>query len=272
MSLQLKRPVQRANTSRLVGYPPDGPVTPSPVVSIAVFPILPEYKSAQDILDEIEKQKKDKRNEADRLKRKENREQKARIKKALRTPVSELGRIVKEIREKEKEQREQKAVSRESQGNDGYCMMNAPREVARLVTTPNIEFVGAARMRAQALGSLDMDAETGEAFWPESDRRYVKPDGEGQKPGGLKSLDVSSKKHFNPLLDKGIPQSVNRFKVDPYTNHEQKLKWGQALQDLFHVLFLVVPPDAEYVDGYFICRLCETKHDPRFGNVVEKWI
>jgi hypothetical protein len=276
MTLQRKKPAKRFFPC-LVGLPPEAePATPVSVALIESTP-LPVYQSTQDILDGIERQKRDKRNEADRKRREEKKKQRARIKEALRTPVSELKRIIEENRAKAKEQAEiDKASKSESRDNDGSCLTDAPRGLGRLVTGTNIELVAAAHARAVELGSSDIDVETGEAFWPDNDRRYVKPDGVGQA-AGQESQD-----------EKKIA-----FKVDPHIDHEQKLKWGQALIDLFHALFVEVSPDEEH-GGYFICRLCrivspsergcsrhletvhggetEPGHDPRFGNVVKDWI
>jgi hypothetical protein len=237
-----------------------------------------ELKAPLKFTDKAIKLQKEKEAERGRARRKLRREQLAAIKLRLKTPFREIKRLAEELKDA--------LGSGASDMSKGKYMSDAPTSKGQIVYTQKIEQVGAAVNRAAALGAQTVDLETGEAFWPEHDRRHVVPEGTGERGGGQRSNDEQKISSGNRVdRHSGVPlapAATTSFVVKLGTD----LDHGQALQNLFHRLFIEVKEDA----GYFICKLCHTnypseltckqhvedihgdenepKHDQRFGDVV----
>lgn len=291
MSLpQRKNPVNRVGP-RLVGLPPDQePATPAPVAEAPPTPVPLPYRTTVDILygteqesgvltgarrvQETQEQKEERKKkdaERKRNERKRKADQKANWKKALREmPAAEFKRLAEE------KKREEEFINNPDAGmSRGDSMPGAPHGKGRLVTgghgSVEVESVAAASARAEILGAPTDDAETDESFWPEHDRKHIKPEGSGP----------------------GDAASATRFKVrgtDKNTDEGFDIEWGQALQDLFRRVFVEIQATSER-GSYFICRLCHAEElsemgckghlekdhgdddpDERFGNVIRSQI
>ena len=182
-------------------------------------PYLNELAAPLKFTDKAEKIRKDKEAQRGRERRKLRREQLAAIKRQLKVPLREIKRRAEEL--------ELALKSESSDMSRGAFMTDAPTSKGRMVYSQKIEQIGAAAGRAVALGGETLDLGTGEAFWPEHDRRHVKPEGVGEQS--------------NEKQRPGDPEAESRFVVKAGTD----LDYGQALVNLFHRL-----------SEQFVCRLC----------------
>jgi|GEM_PF-6030910 len=199
--IQRKKTAVRAFTG-IVGRPMDEPVLPKPVTASKHTPrqmIGPPLEEAPpdpfadrasipplviNLISKEEKEKirKEKRAQAARNRRKLQREQIAAIKEKLKTPIQEIKKLAEE---KAKLDKETKSSSMER----GKYMTDAPPGVGELVLSggsTQMESIAAAHDRAARLGSPTSDPGTGEAFWPDNDRRHVAPQGTGSEGDGDK--------------------------------------------------------------------------------------
>jgi hypothetical protein len=294
-TLQRKKPVQRVFTDLAGRFSPEPDAMPAPVASTPP-PVAPVHQSVEEILVQVQLSRQQKEAERSRQNRRRKREQLAAIKQALRMPVAEVKLIAKEKAHKEKLD----SMSR------GMALTGAPSGKGNWIYTADIEQVGAAASRAAALGAEAEDPETGEAFWPDNDRRPVKPEGTGERGNGQRSIDeqtVSAKPVHNPLLDIGVPQSRSRFKVRLQSDDDDNTYYfifRDTLKRLVAHVFVADETGPEEEGVAAICRLCqrrfleerplglettcighvkenhgeedEPNHDPRFGNIITRYI
>jgi hypothetical protein len=294
-TLQRKKPVQRVFTGLAGRFAPEPDTTPSPVASTPP-PVAPVHQNTEEILVQIELSRQEKEAKRSRENRRRKQEQLAAIKQALRTPFAEVKLIAKAKTSEEKLD----SMSR------GMALTGAPSGKGNWIYTGDIEQIGAAASRAAALGAETEDPETGEAFWPDTDRRPVKPEGTGERGNGTRSVDeqkVSAKPVRNPLLDAGVPQSRSRFKVRLPSDDKENVSYfsfKDALKQLIARTFVADETEPEEEGVAAICRLCqrrfleerplgletvcithvkethgdedEPNHDPRFGNIITRYI
>jgi hypothetical protein len=139
-----------------------------------------ETAAASPISPNIEDIEREKAAKRARERRKRNAGQLAAIKKALRTPVAEIKKAAGEATKAEKER------TRLPSMEAGRFVTDAPTGKGELVLgggSKEMDFMAGARQRGVQLGDATFDSETGDACWPEGDRRRVKPEGTGQRPG-----------------------------------------------------------------------------------------
>jgi hypothetical protein len=242
-----------------------------------------------DLLEEFEKRQEKKKKEAERkrLARKSKSDQLMAIKEALKIPVREV--IASTKRTELERQIAETEEQRETSMNLGRHMTGDPDQ-QQLITNTDIEKVAAARGRATALGSSGYDSETGEAHWPENDRRIVRAQGSSNED---EQSWVKVQTRDGKLVDQ---RPTKRFVVkldgaDP-TNNPLGISRDEWLSKIARRFFVKGGSAEDAPDTFFVCRLChfecdwdtETKrhmeevhgdeqlpsHDPRFGNVIEK--
>jgi hypothetical protein len=271
---QRKRPVVRAFAG-LAGRPLDGPA-PDPFADRDEY--ATELAAPLKFTDKAEKIRKDKEAERGRERRKLRREQLTAVKKAFTVEGREVLLRKKEL--------ERALKSESSDMAQGTFITDAPTGVGKLVYSGNIERIGAAADRAVALGGETYDPRTGEVYWPDHDRRHVKPEGTGQRNGqrsfedagtvrssfesGARQADSTISEGRNKNIASGVPIATSRFIVKPGTDLDR----GQAVLNVFHRL-----------NEGGVCRLCyqecseehveavhgsedEPRHDRRFGDVI----
>jgi len=254
--LMPRKPPTKRLFSGMVGRPPDEPAQEAPPA-----PTLPPL-----IMDSTQK-----RAQAARDRRKRNAEQLDAIKKALRTPITEIKKAAEEQARLDKEAKVLGSMNR------GKWMTDAPTGMGELVLTggsKEMELVAGARGRAAALGSPKSNPQTGTAFWPENDRGRIVPEGTG--PGDREDDTDASGSKFRVKL--------NDFDSDG------------LFQELFHIYFVRIEPGEldDLNTGNLVCSLCkrrfywerrckahieavhgderEPEHDSRYGNVIYKYL
>ena len=243
-----------------------------PIIQPVTIPgFVPEGSSIAQVNKETDKKEIEKNHaeldrqaERSRNYRKFKREKLEAIKKALRTPIAEI-KAVAEARDK--------AIKNPGSMSQGKFLTDAPTSKGRLENVGNLDLVSAARSRSVVLGCSTIDHETGEAFWPDNDRRHVKPEGVGDGD--------NEKAPVGRVIGSELPVARTKFKVRLGDDSGRE----RAIQELIR----------EYVeecvegDGLIrsLCRLCqafvkspgdhietvhgsenEPTHDARFGDIV----
>ncbi len=202
-----------------------------------------------------------------RARRRTKQEQLAAIKERLKTPITEI-KAAAEARAK--------AIARPGSMNRGRYMPDAPTGKGELETggygPEKLGMVAAAQSRSVELGNHTIDLETGEAVWPDNDRRGVKPQGVGQQ---------DNEKTPSQKTKDGLPIARAKFIV--------KLNDVDIEGVIRELAYKYVKEDES---GRLCCRLCQTfvvesaadhitivhgdenepAHDDCFGNIIDAYI